>query len=130
MFNQLSKNGKSSDNQVKVQGLSDEQLKQFIVDEHTHPEIEQVMDELKKLTETNDVLNRRVKLSINKEINRIIITVVDKNTDEVIRKFHAKNCRIWLLNCRKQWDFIRSQCLTIIFDLIKKVLLIMYGSYS
>lgn len=90
MFNQLSKNGKSSDNQVKVQGLSDEQLKQFIVDEHTHPEIEQVMDELKKLTETNDVLNRRVKLSINKEINRIIITVVDKNTDEVIREIPCK----------------------------------------
>jgi flagellar protein FlaG len=90
MFNQLSRNNKSQDNQVKVQGLSDEELKKFIVDEHTHPEIEQVMDELKKLTETNDVLNRRVKLSINKEINRIIITVVDKNTDEVIREIPCR----------------------------------------
>ena len=90
MFNQLSKNGKGSDNQVKEQGLSDEELKKFIVDEHSHPEIEQVMDELKKITESNDVLNRRVKLSINKEINRIIITVVDKNTDEVIREIPCK----------------------------------------
>jgi flagellar protein FlaG len=50
-------------------------------------ELRKMLDSLEK--EIN-LVNRRLKFDVNKEINRIVIKVIDSKTDEVIREIPEK----------------------------------------
>jgi flagellar protein FlaG len=69
--------------------LSREEIKKIIQKESPDVDAEKI---LKSLEEFNamDIMNKEVRLSYNKEINRIIISVIDKNTNEVIREIPCK----------------------------------------
>ncbi len=47
---------------------------------------EQIRDAIDKLERTSSIFNKRLKLYVNREINRVIIKVIDRTTDKVIRE--------------------------------------------
>jgi len=47
---------------------------------------EKLMEELRSIISKSDILNKRVELSLNTRINRIIITVLNKQTGEMIKQ--------------------------------------------
>ena len=46
----------------------------------------EIRDAIDKLERTSSIFNKRLKLYVNREINRIVIKVIDRNTDKVIRE--------------------------------------------
>lgn len=46
----------------------------------------EIKDAIEKLEKTSSIFNKRLKLYVNREINRIVIKVIDRNTDKVIRE--------------------------------------------
>jgi len=90
MFNHLSKNSGNSASRFKDnnKNMSDEEFRQLL--EKEFPQADEVMKELGTIAESNQILNKRVKLSLNKEINRIIITIVEKDTDRVIKEIPCR----------------------------------------
>jgi flagellar protein FlaG len=47
------------------------------------PNIEQVVAELEQIT---TAMNRRLKFSVNKDLGQVIVKVIDRNTDKVIKE--------------------------------------------
>ena len=87
MFNQLSQDKrKVSEDQTKH--LSDEEIKKIVNAEI--PNIEEVVNNLNNITASSNILNKKVRLSLNKELNRVIISIVDKDTDRVIKEIPCK----------------------------------------
>lgn len=87
MFNQLSQDKrKVSEDQTKH--LSDEEIKKIVNAEI--PNIEEVVNDLNNITANSNILNKKVRLSLNKELNRVIISIVDKDTDRVIKEIPCK----------------------------------------
>jgi flagellar protein FlaG len=70
--------------------LTDEEIKSLFKDNIPKQELEKISIEINRMVESKDLSNRRVELRINSEINRIIITVFDKNTNEVVREIPCK----------------------------------------
>ncbi len=66
--------------------LSKEALKKLISKEMSPPDTDKLMEELSSIISKSDVLNKRIRLSVNPQINRIIITVLHKQTGELIRQ--------------------------------------------
>lgn len=46
----------------------------------------EIKDAIDKLEKTSSIFNKRIRLYVNKKINRIVIKVIDRNTDKVIRE--------------------------------------------
>jgi flagellar protein FlaG len=61
--------------------------------------------DLKKLIETLEKgikqFNRKLKFDINKEINRIVVKVIDKNTEKVIREIPPSEIQNLLVKIRE-----------------------------
>ncbi len=74
----------------KTKSISQEELKELIHKEISELELKNVMEGLDKIAMASEILNKRVKLSINKEINRVIITIVEKDTNRVIKEIPCK----------------------------------------
>lgn len=53
-------------------------------------DLKQISIEINKLVASKDLSNRRVELHYNKELNRVIITVYDKESNEVLREIPCK----------------------------------------
>lgn len=54
------------------------------------PGRDELARQVKMLEETFQAFNRRVRLSVNEEINQIVIKVVDTRTDKVIKEIPAE----------------------------------------
>jgi len=54
------------------------------------PTLQEIKSQAKVLEKTFLAFNRRVKLSVNEEINQVIIKVVDSETDKVIKEIPAE----------------------------------------
>jgi flagellar protein FlaG len=79
-------NSKSDAVPSKPDGLSKEEIKNIIQDQMPVQDMDKLVENIRKIIEASDVFNKKVELKINKEINRVIITVIDKNSNEVLRE--------------------------------------------
>jgi len=84
MVNQIIENRDKNNNKPK--DLSANDIKDIIKKEIPEFELDEVMDGLKKLAETSEILNKKVKLRLNKDINRIIITIVERSSNRILRE--------------------------------------------
>ncbi|HOJ63650.1 MAG TPA: flagellar protein FlaG [Spirochaetota bacterium] len=69
--------------------LSKEEIKEIVQKQSPDIDIEKILksvDQFNAITSSNE----RVELYYNKDINRVIISIVDKETDEVIREIPCK----------------------------------------
>lgn len=66
--------------------LTNEQIKQLIQKEIPELNAEELAENL-EISKPIDLINHKVRLSVNKNINRVIITVVDKESNEVVKEF-------------------------------------------
>ena len=54
-------------------------------------DIQRIQDELNKIIANTDIFSRKIQLSYNEEINRVIVTVVDRDSGEVLREIPSKD---------------------------------------
>lgn len=66
--------------------LTNEQIKQLIQKEIPELDAKKLADNL-EISKPIDLIDYKVHLSVNKAINRVIITVVDKESNEVVKEF-------------------------------------------
>ena len=66
--------------------LTHEQIKQLVQKEIPELSAEKLADDM-EISKPIDLIDRTVHLSVNKNINRVIITVVDKESNEVVNEF-------------------------------------------
>ena len=100
VFNQLLNNKKKS---VKVQQkqFSDEEIKELIHKEIPEFELEKVIEGLNKIAAASEILNKRVELRVNKEINRVIITIIDKESNKVIKEIPCQELQNLALHLKE-----------------------------
>ena len=80
----------SNKNNTRI--LSHEDLKKLISDANKIPkeEVQQITEEINRMISSMDLTNRRIELRVNEDINRIIITVYNKDNNEVLREIPCK----------------------------------------
>lgn len=66
--------------------LTNEQIKQLIQKQIPELDAKELANDL-KISKPIDLIDHKVHLSVNKAINRVIITVVDKESNEVVKEF-------------------------------------------
>ena len=99
VFNQLSNDNKKIDTeQFKTKKLSREEIQEIVNKEV--PDIDEVMKDLGRIAKSN-ILNKKVKLSVNREINRVIIKIVDKDTDRVIKEIPCEEMQQLAIHLKK-----------------------------
>ena len=54
-------------------------------------DIQRIQDELNKIIANTDIFSRKIQLSYDEEINRVIVTVVDRDSGEVLREIPSKD---------------------------------------
>lgn len=64
----------------------------------TDKEIKKLLKNLKKEMQP---LNRKLQFRVNKEINRIVVKVIDKNTDKVIKEIPPEEIQHMLASIRR-----------------------------
>ncbi|HBD94085.1 MAG: hypothetical protein A2015_08560 [Spirochaetes bacterium GWF1_31_7] len=90
--------GQSRNKMQMSDSLSGKNRKIVIFADNKEPEIntdtgvnvEQLVKELKKYNNQLQYFDKEIKLSINEEIDRVIVTVINKNTNEVIYEYPYK----------------------------------------
>ena len=87
MFNNLSSESKAVYTKDS-KNLTNEEIRKIV--NQNSPDLDQVIEDLNRITSSSNILNRKVKLSVNKDINRIIIKIVEKDTDRVIKEIPCK----------------------------------------
>ncbi len=76
-------NRKSSTADVKSQA----QAQQLIEVQHQDPYTKERIElYLKKLFKNNTALNKKLKFYVNKELNQVVVKVIDSTTDKVIKE--------------------------------------------
>src|SRR4030042_1368117 len=70
---------------------SDKTLENIINFEGKEFDLEKVQIDLNKMLNSLNFLDKKIKLSYNDEINRVIITIMDKQTNEVVKQFTRCN---------------------------------------
>ena len=99
VFNQLSDGTKKvSREQFKRRKLSKEEIQKIVNKEI--PDIDEVMNDLNRIAKSS-ILNKKVKLSVNREINRVIIKIVDKDTDRVIKEIPCEEMQQLAIHLKK-----------------------------
>jgi uncharacterized FlaG/YvyC family protein len=68
------------------QTLTLDQMKQIVKKEYPGIAMESVEQNIDKIKQLTRLIDREVRLSVNKDINRIIISIVEKGTDKVIKE--------------------------------------------
>jgi flagellar protein FlaG len=98
MYKQLQNNNNvSEDNDADK--LTDEEIKKIINSEI--PDMEKVIEDLNRIADQSDILDKRVKLSFNKEINRVIIRIVDKQSNRIIKEIPFKEIQNLAIHLRQ-----------------------------
>ncbi len=64
-------------------------------------EMNVVMEGLKKIADASDILNKKVRLSFNEDINRVIITIMNKETNEVLQEIPCKELQDLALHLKE-----------------------------
>ncbi|MBN1682655.1 flagellar protein FlaG [Candidatus Bathyarchaeota archaeon] len=98
MFNQLSNSNSTVSKEALKKNLSQEEMKKIVSQEV--PDIDEVIKDLNRIANSN-ILNKKVKLSVNKELNRVIIKIVDKDTDRVIKEIPCKELQQLAMHLKK-----------------------------
>ena len=99
VYSQLSGgNRRVNTEQFKTRKLSKEQIQEIVNKEI--PDIEEVMKDLNRIANSN-ILNKKVKLSVNRDINRVIIKIVDRDTDKVIKEIPCKELQQLAIHLKK-----------------------------
>jgi len=65
------------------------------------PSAEKLQDQIKTLEATFRAFNHRIELSVNEQINQVIIKVVDGDTDKVIREIPAEEIQHLIAKIRE-----------------------------
>lgn len=105
MLNHLNTNNKTSNNH---DSLSFEQLKQLVKKEIPEIEFENIQKNLEKIKQLTKSIDKEVKLSVNKDINRIIISIVEKNTGRIISEFPCDELQKLALSLKKVIDSLNE----------------------
>jgi flagellar protein FlaG len=66
--------------------LSKEEIREAMQDQISNENLDKILDNINKIIEASDIFNKKVQLRVNKDINRVIIIVVDKDSNKVIRE--------------------------------------------
>lgn len=66
--------------------LTPEDLKDIVKKELPGFDFKDMVDDLKKIAKASEVFNKKVSISFNKDLNRIIFTIIDKSSNKVIRE--------------------------------------------
>jgi flagellar protein FlaG len=67
---------------------------------------DEVQRQARALEDTFQAFNHRIRLSVNEEINQIIIKVVDGNTDKVIKEIPAEEIQRMTAKIRQMIGFL------------------------
>lgn len=86
VFSQILNSRKNVKIKESSKPLSQEEIKELIHKEIPELELENVKDGLDRIARASEIYNKRVKLRINQDINRVIITIIDKETNKVIKE--------------------------------------------
>jgi flagellar protein FlaG len=98
MLNQVSNNKNNVSREVLKRKVPQEESKKNVAQEV--PNIDEVMKDLERIAGSN-LLNKKVKLSVNKELNRVIIKIVDKDTDQIIKEIPCKEMQQLAMHLKK-----------------------------
>lgn len=79
------KGAKSVDKKSSVKALTQDEIKKLIKKEIPGLDSENAV-ELLGNSQSLELLNHKVHLKMNKDINRVIITIVDKESNEVVKE--------------------------------------------
>lgn len=83
MVNQLSGNKNNSDN-INIS----EKIIEDIVKKHEQEiDLQELHNEMAKFSDNLNFLNKKIKLNYNEAINRVIITIIEKETNKVVKEF-------------------------------------------
>ena len=82
MVNRLANSGNNNQRSGVVLDRNINELKI----EKPEVDLENVKDSLKKISEASEFLDKKVELRVNEDINRVIITVLEKGSNRVIRE--------------------------------------------
>ncbi len=84
---QAQKTNKNIKNQKMTEISTKEPLKEIMSDKMNEQDIHDAID---KLNQTAQIFNKKIKLSVHEESKRVVIKIVDSQTDKVIREIPAK----------------------------------------
>ncbi|OHD07004.1 MAG: hypothetical protein A2086_13345 [Spirochaetes bacterium GWD1_27_9] len=65
-------------------GASSEQIKEIMKKTIPEKDLKKILEDLNEIINSSLTINKRVQLSFNEEINRVIITVLDNETGKTI----------------------------------------------
>ena len=86
---------------LKDQGAAPDRVQARVEPLPPLPSGEKLQDQVKTLEATVRAFNHRVKLSVNEEIDQVIIKVVDGDTDKVIREIPAEEIQHLIAKIRE-----------------------------
>lgn len=70
--------------------MSQQDIEEMILKKLPNVEAKKIKVDLEKLKKLPSILNRAVKLRVNSDINQVVITVIDKDTNRVIKEIPSK----------------------------------------
>jgi uncharacterized FlaG/YvyC family protein len=106
MLNHLEANKKSAKN---AETLSFEQIKQIFKKDNNGNEFELVQQSLDKIKELTKSIDQEVRLSVNKDINRIIISVVEKSSGRLITEYPCDELQKLALSLKRVIDTLTEE---------------------
>ena len=88
---------KISENDASAEKQKSNQVQQ----NYSNVDLKQLASELNKILSSSDMMNRKVELSYNENINRIIITVMNKETGSIIAEIPCKEIQNLALHLKE-----------------------------
>lgn len=79
-----------SKQKIESKPISKEIIEEILNKKPDNIDLQRIQDELNKIIANTDIFSRKIQLSYSDDINRIIITVVDKDSGEVLREIPCK----------------------------------------
>ena len=77
-------------NQKTNNPIKKEMLEEIVNQNVNKVDIQRIQDELNKIIANTDIFSRKIQLNYAGDINRIVITVIDKDSGEVLREIPSK----------------------------------------
>ncbi len=77
-------------NQKTNNPIKKEMLEEIVNQNVNKVDIQRIQDELNKIIANTDIFSRKIQLNYAEDINRIVITVIDKDSGEVLREIPSK----------------------------------------
>jgi flagellar protein FlaG len=88
VYNHLMESRRRAVVEDKSKPLSEDEVKALI--KKDFEDLESTKSTFKKIADASETLDKQVKLSINRDINRVIITIIEKDSGRVIVEIPCK----------------------------------------